>query len=425
MKLTSCFLFALGCHLGSTGRLAAADGDLVLEVVARTLDPAQLDWEDIPLSFVGGFYPVGIHEDGGITFVAERTIDNDTITGRYKVSLSGNLETLAESGQPLSGVSFGNSGNQSSLVPLNATATSPSGRFHAIAMKAEEQNQGFLYLFEQGSPFGAPIFWTSNLTLPGEGSFLHSLPVLDGRGEDRNEFYGGGVPTMLVTDQGAVIWENTGGLFTSIFRAGSASGVKAVVYDATPAPGILSDRDATFTARNKLIGVDDAENAYFFAEVQTTGGRIPVVYRQGATDDSLTPLFVSGQTPLPNPDGGAPSTATIALDDCAVTGDGTLYLRAPLGSITTGFWKIALPGVATPLGLFSEFTEVTTNQGTIRFRNIDDADWAVLDGDQIAFSSDIRSGASGTNEEGVWILDPNLGVVLTLVRAPLGGSFGS
>lgn len=399
------------------------EGDLIVETVVSTSDTSLIDLDEISLSFVGGHYPVGIQEDGGVSFCGKFTLVDEMENGRYRVNRSGGLEIVTESGNPMPGVSYETKGNASSQAPIHATGTSPSGRYHAVAMRAEKQNQVYLYLFDRGTPGASPVIWSNNGSLPAEGAYQSPLLVQDGRGTEEAVPYGA-VPTMLVSDFGTVFWENRAGLFSDIFRAGSASGVKAVVFENTPAPGFSTEANANFTGRNKLIGVDNDDNAYFFAEVQTTGGRIPSVYRQNGTDSTLTLIFESRKTPLPGEGGAGPYTATVALDDCAVKGDGTVYLRAPLGSTSAGFWKVGPDGVVSLLGLFSEFTDVNTNQGTLRFRNIDDADWGILNGDQIVFSSDVRSGVNGTNEEGVWILDPASGTVRALVRAPLGGSYG-
>lgn len=189
---------------------------------------------------------------------------------------------------------------------------------------------------------------------------------------------------MVISDDGHVF----GSPGDAIFRATSSADIAAVMFIDSPAPGFEESENAMLNAPFEFRGVDSFNNAVFHCRVTRTSGTINAVYRQNFSDNSLTLLHADGITEFPS-QGDSTVTVGTKKKDVAVLGDGTVFIRAAVGTGSrSGFWEIGLDGSIKLIKFFDEFTEVETDLGGVGFRSIavDFADWAVADDHSISLN---------------------------------------
>ena len=139
------------------------------------------------------------------------------------------------------------------------------------------------------------------------------------------------------------------------------------------------------------------------------------VYRHNASINTLTLLFIGGETLLPDPSGSNTLTANVNLEDLFADETGTVYFRGRVGSTHTGFWKIDPSGTISLIKSLSQFPAVPTDRGNITFRSVEAGDWGVAPDGTIYFSSDANLG-SATRVEGIWKIDGTTFDVTTIAR---------
>lgn len=416
------YLFCVGLVL------EAAPGDLQLEILARTGDanvgPSGLvisKFENFP---PGSNVPVAIDESGFISFAAEVQVNGDPEYGFYRALAPGNLTTLIQTDGLVPGLNTFDSnepGNRRALQlgssPRRGFSVNRDGSAHALILRSRFDGD-FLYSVSGDVVGSEPVSWPVDISE--NRNLWDAVSISDGRGTTKQQSAGSS-GDMVVSRDGTIFWK----LGDAIIRASSRNDVRAVMFKDTPAPGFDEEEGAMLGIPLDFRGVDASNNAYFRAWVTKSSGDIDVLYRHNDADDTLSLLFKSGKTPLPD-GAGSEIVATVEGDDIAVLEDGTVFIRGKISGSRTGFWKREPNKEFELLRLISEFPGTETDVGAIGLRSVavDFADWAVADDHSVFFTADVRFGASGINQEGVWKIDPEDNSIITLARAPLDGSFG-
>ncbi|MCB1123282.1 MAG: hypothetical protein KJT03_17130, partial [Verrucomicrobiae bacterium] len=406
----------------------SAPGDLQLEILSRTqesvLGPGGHPVIQFEVSPPGDTAPVAIDESGFVSFAAQVEVEGAMEYGIFRALAPGSFETLVQTDQLAPGLDTFDStepDNRRDLQlgnsPRRGFAVNREGSTHALNLYSRFDGP-FLYSAKNNSISSEPISWPQDISQ--NRNLWDFISISDGRGTEKIQSAGSS-GDMLVSPDGTLFWK----IGNAILRATNRHDVHAVVFTGTPASGFEGEENAMIGTTLDLRGVDASNNAYFRCRVSKASGDVTVLYRQNYQDNSLSLLFVGGQTPLPDGTGNE-VTVFVDADDLAVLEDGTVFLRGSVSGGATGFWKRLPGGEFELIKWLTEIPETETDQGAVGFRSVavDFADWAVADDHSVYFTGDVRFGASGINQEGLWKLKPEDGSIVTLARAPLNGSFG-
>jgi hypothetical protein len=403
-----------------------APGDVRLDILTVTGDAAAGPGGNVISSFETSpsidVAPVAIDDNGFISFAANVQVGGDLEYGFYQSRSLGEIATILQTdglAPGLSTVDLSKPGGFRNLElnpPGRGFVINKVGTKHAFAVFTRFDGP-FFYGASGAVVDSEPITWSEDISE--NRSLWPEVDISDGRGTTQTR-EGGTSGDMVISESGHIFWSPS----NAIFRATSRSDIHAVMFTDTPAPGFDESENAMLDAPFEFRGVDSFNNAVFHCRVTKASGFHNAVYRQNFSDNSLTLLMADGITELPF-EGETTVNATTNEEDVAVIADGTVFIRGRAGT-KAGFWKIGLDGELELVKFLSDFPEVETDQGPVGFRSVtvDFADWAVSEDHSIFFTADVRNGANGINQEGVWRIDPGDNSIQTIARAPLNGQFG-
>ena len=404
----------------------AAPGDVQLEILSYTGDANVGPNGNSITSFVtsptADVAPVAIDDLGVISFAANVNVGGDFESGFYRAFSPGVVSTILQTDGLAPGLWRIAPSEPGGIrfLPLDqgrGFAMSPNGESHAFNVFTRFDGP-FLYGAVKGTVENEPITWPIDI---GENRNLWRPAVIDdGRGA--NKVRSGGISgRMVVADNGTIFWQ----LNDAILSATSKGDLHAVMFTGTDAPGFQFGEVALLDAPLDFRGIDSLNNAVFQCRVDKLSGRVTALYRQNDVGNTLDLLYVTEETKLPGLDGGV--AQIVDPESIVVLEDGTVFIRAQVsGTNTGGFWKILLDGTIELVGLFSSngFNPTPTDNGDVEFRSLTFGDWAVSENHSVFFTADLRNGADGTSQEGIWRIDPVDYSISTVARAPLNGTFG-